>query len=56
MKTLYKLENGYYILLEKSKYKLKKYIYVNKRLREINKYIYEINKELEMKTQNKNTK
>ena len=56
LKTLYKLENGYYILLEKSKYKLKKYIYVNKRLREINKYIYEINKELEMKTQNKNTK
>ena len=55
LKILYKLENVYYILLEKSKHKLKKYIYVNKRLREINKYIYEINKELKMKTQNKNT-
>ena len=56
LKTLYKLENVYYILLEKNKHKLKKYIYVNKRLKEIDKYIYEISKELEMKTRNKNTK
>ena len=54
MKILFKLENVCYILLKKSKHKLKQYIYVNKRLREINKYIYEINKELKMKTQNKN--
>ena len=56
LKALYKLENVYYIILEKSKHKLKKYIYVNKRLREINKFIHEINKELEMETQNKNMK
>jgi len=48
LKSLYKLENIYCIFLEKSKHKIKKYIYSNKRLREINKCIYEINKELKM--------
>ena len=48
LKELYKLENAYYILLQKSKHKIKKNIYDNKRLREINKCIYEINKELKM--------
>jgi len=48
LKTLFKLENAYYILLENNKHKFKIKKYVNKSLREINKYIYEISKKSEI--------